>query len=109
MNRRRQRPTVKRLIPSRRATSLSYPPSLQLNTIRARSANACAVVRRLAHDSSVSLCSALTTNGAFGRPVRMCRLLVQENGQAKHIVLLFLTQDTSGAVSFRGGGERGIR
>src|SRR5215471_2421010 len=63
--------------------------------IRERSASACAVVRLRTKLSSCSRCSALITNAAFGRPVRIVVLLLPENETTRDIVLLITCQDTS--------------
>src|SRR5438445_7690138 len=94
MNRERQRPTVRRDIPRRLATSLLFPPSAHDRMMRAREASACAVLRRRTQRSSSARCSALTINAAFGRPVRIAGLLVSENAAARDIVSASLGQDT---------------
>jgi hypothetical protein len=53
--------------------------------MRARKANACAVLRRRAQLSSSSRCSALTTKAAVGRPFRIVVLLVSKNAATREI------------------------
>ncbi len=98
-NRPRHFPTVPRLICRRCATSMSKPPSAHARTMRARSAKACAVVRRATQLSSVRRSSGVKAKLAFGRPVRICALLVQENADGHDFVYLFLTRDTSDAAA----------
>jgi hypothetical protein len=52
LNRDRHRVATPRSIPSRSAISVFLSPAAASNTIRERCANACALVRRRAHDSS---------------------------------------------------------
>jgi hypothetical protein len=67
-NRVRHFATVPRVIPRRSPISVFEPPSAHANTIRHRNANACAVVGRRAHRSSVSRSSSLNTTTAAGVP-----------------------------------------
>jgi len=67
-NRGRHLPTVGIEIPSCAATSLLVKPVAQANTIRDRTARACADVVRRTHLSSCSLSSDVNSSNAFGRP-----------------------------------------
>jgi hypothetical protein len=63
--------------------------------MRARMASGCAVLRRRTHRSNSSRCSALNTNAAFGRRVRIAVLLVSENAATRDLGSVSLGQDTS--------------
>ncbi len=67
-NRLRHRPTVSRVIPISAATALFVVLSAHLNTMRARCARPCAVLRRLAHPSSVCRSVSVSTSGSLGLP-----------------------------------------
>jgi hypothetical protein len=62
-------------------------PLAQSNTIPARSARACAELRRRTHPSSVARSSALTINSAMGRPVRIYDLLHILDAQATYLFI----------------------
>ncbi len=68
MNRFRHRPTVSRVIPSSAATAMLLLPSAHISTMRARWAKPCAVLRRLAHPSSVRRSASVSTSGSLGLP-----------------------------------------
>ena len=67
-NRERHLPTVGRVIPSRRATSVLLAPDAHSSTIRDRSANCCELFGLRAHRANVSLSSSVSTSPTFGRP-----------------------------------------
>jgi hypothetical protein len=56
-------------------TAKLFNPLAQSSTIPARNASTCAEVHRRIHRSNVVRSSALTTNYALGRPVRIENLL----------------------------------
>src|ERR1041385_321139 len=76
------------------ATSLLLLPLAHSKTIRARCANAWALVRRRVHDSSVSCSASVNSNSAFGRPVRIAASSYTMKETAQDLNGLFLTQDT---------------
>ncbi|MDP9403824.1 MAG: hypothetical protein M3P85_10985, partial [Actinomycetota bacterium] len=63
-------PTIASLTRSSPATARLVAPALaQHSTIRARMANACALVRRFTNRSRVTRSSSVSTSSALGRPV----------------------------------------
>src|SRR5215472_11433078 len=68
--RRRHLPTVCTVTRSRAATALLLKPEEQPNTMRARNAKACAVLRRRVSPSKIPAASADSSILATGRPVR---------------------------------------
>ena len=65
--RRRHLPTVALSRPSLAATSMFWPPSAQASTIRALSASACAVLRRVVNAFSSARSSSLSLKGVSSR------------------------------------------
>src|SRR5947207_9469016 len=73
-------PTICSVTRKRVATTRLGAPVAHSNTMRARRASACAVFGRRAHRSRVSRSALVTTNSAFGRPVRIRHLLIAGDG-----------------------------
>src|SRR5260370_12128929 len=94
MNRLRLRPTVWGVIGGCVATTVLSRPSAHGSTIRARRATCGAVRDRCASESRVTRSSGLTTNGVFGRPVRMLCLLIEQTNGTRNLFSLFQGQDT---------------
>lgn len=74
----RHLPTVCRSKPSRAATALFWPPVAPARTIRARSASACAVLRRDTSPVSSARSASVRTNGfKIGPPIVTSSLQIQ--------------------------------
>jgi hypothetical protein len=70
-------------------------PLAQSSTMPARSARACAELRRRTHRSSVARSSALTFNSAMGRPVRIYDRLHILDEPGLYLFIELQLQDTS--------------
>src|SRR2546427_12062768 len=80
---------------SLRATTVLASPWLHSKMIRARRARCGRVRARVASDSTVARSASVNTSGAFGRPVRMLSLLVEQTRKACHLFRFLQGQDTS--------------
>ena len=69
-------------------------PLAQSSTMPARSAKACAELRRRTHRSNVTRSSALTTNSAMGRPIRISDRLHILDEPAAYLFIELKLQDT---------------
>src|SRR5712692_9194510 len=87
-------PTAGRLSFSSALTTVLVFSCAQASTTRARCARACADFGRRAHRSKVSRSSLLSFKIGSGRPLRIVVLLYTSDAWTRHLVILFITQDT---------------
>src|SRR5262245_16463418 len=76
------------------ATTVLARPSLQSSTTRARRAKCGRVRARFVSAINVVRSASVNTRGAFGRPVRMPVLLVNQTGQSCELFRFLQGQDT---------------
>src|SRR5262249_20736152 len=88
-------PMVCARVCSLRATTVLANPSPHSKMIRARRARFGRVRARVASDSKLSRSASVNTSEAFGRPVRMRSLLVEQARKGRHLFRFLQGQDTS--------------